>query len=180
MSVKQRLSLKAGKRLGLLPHVRDVLSTGIDFFFTLNHLEPIPRNIFGGINRHLWVHIENYFQPCYGDPPSWLPDGRLDFLRGEWEKYKDEVMRFHLDRWRNGTRPWAWWMWDAPEPYPVVVPRGGTAADYYVARRQQASEAHRILLRHNLVTEEEIFLIRAADEAVAAALRPGPGEDAPE
>ena len=112
------------------------------------------------------------------EPPSWLPDGRLDLLRGEWAKHKTEILRWHIDRFRDRSRPWGWWAFgDAPEPHPLLHPADGSSEAWAAAREQQRLEAIAILIRHGLLTaaEEEKIRERAASEAALRAS--GPGND---
>lgn len=128
--------------LALLPHVRMILSEGIDFFGELD-MTPVQKNRWGEVQRHLWVFIPGYFPPCEFDPPSWLPDARLPFLKEQWRLHKAEVMAYHIDKWRDGSRPWAFWMWDAPEPYPVFRPASGSGADHFAARKRQETKQYK-------------------------------------
>src|SRR5262249_49105146 len=38
-----------------------------------------------------------------------------DQLREAWEQLRERVLAEHIAE-QPGTRPWAWWQWDAPEP----------------------------------------------------------------
>jgi hypothetical protein len=117
VTIKKRLSLKPGKRSKLAPEVRQVLSSGIDYFGDLDRLEPIPRDRYGRIERSM-----------RGDDPTPGRDGRIDFLCAEWALHKDEVMKWHVDKWRDGSRPWAWWAFgDAPEPRHDCAPSASNA-----------------------------------------------------
>jgi hypothetical protein len=42
-----------------------------------------------------------------------------DSQRALWEELKDDIVREHL-KYSPGTRPWAWWKWEAPEMRRVV------------------------------------------------------------
>ena len=46
-----------------------------------------------------------------------------------WETHRDEVLREWLKEYEAGTRPFAWWKWDAPEPRRRVGGTGDTAQD---------------------------------------------------
>jgi hypothetical protein len=150
-----------GSRLS--PAIREILSEGMDFFGDLSYLEPIPKDRWGKIQRNLWVHIKGYFRPCEYDPPSWTPDARLDFLRGEWKKHKTEVLKWHIERWRDGSRPWGWWCFDAVNEIGETYPADGEDGD---ERRKLRAAA--VLIRHGLLSREEEFLIKARDAQVAA------------
>lgn len=160
----------------LTPEVRLILSSGMDFFDELSRMRPVQLDRWGKIQRNLWVFVEACHEPGPYDPPSWLLDARLDFLRSEWAKHKTEVLRWHIDRFRDGSRPFGWWAFgDAPEKYPPFAPASGRSEDHFAAREKQRLQAIAVLVRHNLLSEEEQHLIRAAD--AAAALRaPTPGE----
>ena len=173
---RRRQPQREGNRL--TPQVREILSGGMDFFDTLSHMEPIQKDRWGKIQRNLWVFVEGRYEPGPYDPPSWLPDGRLDFLRGEWAKHKTEILRWHIDRFRDRSRPWGWWAFgDAPEPHPLLHPADGSSEAWAAAREQQRLEAIAILIRHGLLTaaEEEKIRERAASEAALRAS--GPGND---
>jgi hypothetical protein len=47
-----------------------------------------------------------------------LDDGAL---RLAWEQLRDELLAEHVAE-HPGSRPWAWWRWDAPEPRRQVRP----------------------------------------------------------
>jgi hypothetical protein len=156
----------------LTPAVREILSGGIDFFEELSHFEPIPRDHWGKIQGNLWGYAGKFLRSEY-DPPEGLPDGRLDFLRDEWAKHKAEVLKWHIDRWRDGSRPWAWWMWESPEPCPRHE-----ATD--VGDVRWKTQALAILVRHGLLSREEQKMIHEQDAAAAALRAPGPDEDLPD
>lgn len=141
----------------LTPEIRQILSTGIDFSSDLDRFEPIPRDRYG--------HIVRNFR---GDDATPGSDGRIDFLRAQWAKHKDEVMKWHIDKWRDGSRPWAWWVFDSPEPYPLFLPCGGRYEDHAAAQEKQRIEAVAILVRHNLLTPAEEAKIRQQNTDDAA------------
>jgi hypothetical protein len=148
-------------RQGLTISVRAILSDGIDFFSDLEHLEPIPKDRWGHIQRNLWVYAGKFPRSEY-DPPEGLPDARIDFLREQWSLHKDEVVSFHIAKWRDGTRPWGWWMWGSPpEPCPQeeITDVGGV---------RWKIRALAILLRHGLLWPEEQEWIHAEDVCEAA------------
>jgi hypothetical protein len=56
----------------------------------------------GKIRGNLWVYAGKFPRSEYG-PPEGLPDARIDFLREQWALHKDEVMAFHIAKWRDGS-----------------------------------------------------------------------------
>ena len=61
----------------------------------------------------------DFFDDAFGRNPN------LRLMREAWEKHRENI----LTQWiaaNPGTRPWAWWKFDAPEPRP----EGEGEADY--------------------------------------------------
>src|SRR5262249_18907857 len=44
-------------------------------------------------------------------------------LRQAWSDYRDELLAEHIAS-SPGSRPWPWWMWDAPEPRRRIIDGG--------------------------------------------------------
>lgn len=167
MATKKLAKRRVRSSSRLLPEIGMILSSGMDFFGSLSHMEPAQRDRWGKIQTNLWVFIDGYHARTPFDPVSWLPDGRIDFLRAQWAQHKDEVMRAHLEENRDGSRPWGFWMWDRPEPYPPFLPTGGRAEEHLAARKRQRVEALAVLFRYNLLSLEEQKMINERDASVA-------------
>ena len=85
-----------------------------------------------------------------------------DLLRGPWQAHRDEVLAEWIED-RPGTRPWAWWEFDAPEAREVVGVRHppharfGKSFALHVATidwvRLESEPAY--LRRHGLLTDAE-------------------------
>lgn len=55
---------------------------------------------------------------CYALKGYWFFRGErltADEVRPCWGSYASPLLAFHV-AYEPGTRPWAWWQWDAPEP----------------------------------------------------------------
>jgi len=90
-----------------------------------------PRSMGGVLN------LEQYLELLLG------PKGRSAFAsnaarRSAWREHREELLPL-VD---PGSRPWAWWQYDAPEP---VLPRESALA--YLARCGQLTESERISLQ---------------------------------
>lgn len=59
-----------------------------------------------------WFGFGGFSGCCY--PPSRVPPEVMAAAREGWEQLRDEIMEAWIAE-RPGTRPWAWWEWDAPE-----------------------------------------------------------------
>jgi hypothetical protein len=94
------------------------------------------------------------------------PEGELDpdLLREVWDDLGDQLLAEHIAS-APGTRPWAWWQWESPEPRRQVNPGPepiGPAAWFGMPSQYKGqppdgmyeSEAA-YLARHSLLTNEE-------------------------
>jgi hypothetical protein len=77
------------------------------------------------------------------DPPPATEDNPPpdDVLSAAWEELREELIAEQVAE-TPGTRPWAWWKWDAPEPRRVIT--GG---------QRETETAY--LRRLNLLTADE-------------------------
>lgn len=62
-----------------------------------------------------------WFADVFGNPDSEAPP--IDELRDTWEDIGDSLLAEHLAE-SPGSRPWAWWEFDAPEPRKRTTPGG--------------------------------------------------------
>ena len=75
-------------------------------------------------------------------------------IRALWSELQDDILQQHVRR-RPGTRPSAWWRWEAPEPRRTVELIDEDDGEPYEGEESQ----HAYLTRLNLLTpiEKEIF-----------------------
>lgn len=142
----------------------------------------IPRNIVPDMPAGLRTYIETGVMPERGE------EGLLAcfrFYRPEWERVRDAIVAAWIEE-HPGTRPWAWWEWDAPTKLVNANPDAAkdrrrkvsgsgekTAGVYGFGHRgfydvipddppQVESEAG-YLLRHGLLEPEEKARLQVAD-----------------
>jgi hypothetical protein len=61
-------------------------------------------------------------EPPTGSNPFALMALRDDDLRELWHEHRERILADHIDV-HPGTRPAAWWLWDAPRALPVTLGR---------------------------------------------------------
>ena len=138
------------KRGELTVPVRMALSDGVDFLGDFDHLEPLTRDQWNKVQYNLWDL-----------PPT---DGRIVFLRKEWQRHRDAVLAWHINQNRDGSRPWAFWQFDYPGHRPVVAPSNGTPGDSGRHARERKLADIGWLLDHDLMPQAEQTLVRKAEE----------------
>ena len=139
--------------------------------FTVNHL------FFLNLGYAFFVHYP-YGNPHHGEICSRSDDAQFDeeTCRADWLEQRDELMAHWMQDpaiWGKtnqpsfavvepggpGTRPWAWWYFDAPEPRPVVgetAPGNVATVPRQVRRGGAVYETERAFLeRHGLLSEDE-------------------------
>jgi len=72
----------------------------------------IPKHRRGVGHQHLFqLRVgHDYFGDAFGNGDSFDEA----FAREAWEQYRDQILAEWITK-RPGTRPWAWWEFDAPE-----------------------------------------------------------------
>jgi hypothetical protein len=96
------------------------------------------------------LDLEQYLELLLGPSDGGSAFDSDEFRRSSWRSHRAEVMRLV----QPGSRPWAWWEYDAPEP----------------ARPRESETEY--LARLGLLTEaEQISLARAGAQRVSHATR---------
>jgi hypothetical protein len=80
---------------------------------------------------------------------DFIRDAEDDLRKALWAELGAEFVGAHVRR-RPGTRPWAWWHWDAPEPRRLIVVDG----------EEIDEDDPQYLTRLNLLTDEEKTLFK--------------------
>jgi hypothetical protein len=98
--------------------------------------------------------------------PAFLPDEAV----AAWEIHRDALLDEHIERF-PGSRPWAWWTFDAPDPHPPFLdpadegrypPFVFKVVDGEMVRVTQ--EQCDYLAARGLLTEAEIDALEEIDE----------------
>ena len=141
------------------------------------------------LTGHAWFDLYPYGNPTH-DVDGWKAGSRPfdeDACRADWEAHREALLAYDLqdpEEWRKthhtsfgwggeapggpGSRPWAWWQFEAPEPRPIVGQSKWPGYTVTVPRQpwkwSVAYEPERAFLeRHGLLSPEEITDLAAFD-----------------
>jgi hypothetical protein len=113
--------------------------------------------------------------------------GNLDELRALWNLNGAELLREWIDDGHPGTRPWAWWLFEAEEPrraisgepsYPAELPMWRLHSGLPWASGSLVAEAQAAYLaRHDLLAPEERADLDAEDFSDEVIEAPNEGDE---
>jgi hypothetical protein len=86
------------------------------------------------------------------------PDAHAEW-QDAWDARRDELLaEWLVDPRRHGTRPWAWWAFDAPEPRRHTGGGGSTSDAKYIPGSTRVEHQRFIIARAPTPNCERVFL----------------------